>query len=466
MVRLWLERGARWGVTAAFAVFLLATVFGFWWSAGFGGDFGSWHEAHITANRGMILVQVFTFDDARSPVVDLNSGVWSRVEPMIWWHWPWFDRRAYFGFRHGTSLNLPIWFPTFFLGSFSLVMWRRHMRLVPGHCRCGYSLTGLTAVKCPECGREIARAKSRRQRQGGLMVRLWLERGVRWGATAAFAVFLLATILGLWLSAAFGRDAGSYVAALTLDRGMIHAQFITSREAATAGNGWLGDFGQRVEPMIWWHWPWFESGSNWLLGHGTSLYVPIWCPTLLLGLIAIALWWRFMRPLPGHCFCGYSYIGLTAAKCPECGRSTLDGASKRTMWPRLVSRVKRSRRQIPLVMCCVCLFTQALNYWRGAGISLQVSQSHAFGVMVNAGYIEAFAYNDRYMSDAGLVWIGSWSRDSAYAFWPIFRARYNIDYVYSSCGVQTTVGTPLWVHSVLFGLWAEYLRRRRRSQAR
>lgn len=154
-----------------------------------------------------------------------------------------------------------------------------------------------------------------------MRIRRVMERTVRWGMTGAFAVFLMATILGFWWSAAFGRDGGTYVAALTLDRGMAHAQLLTGRGSVTAANRWLGDLGQRVEPMIWWNWPWFESGSNWFLGHGTSLYVPIWCPTFLLGLLLIALWWRFMLPLPGHCRCGYSLLGLTAAKCPECGRA-------------------------------------------------------------------------------------------------------------------------------------------------
>ncbi len=42
-------------------------------------------------------------------------------------------------------------FPTF-------VFWRRGRRRKPGHCGCGYDLTGNVSGRCPECGETTDRS--------------------------------------------------------------------------------------------------------------------------------------------------------------------------------------------------------------------------------------------------------------------------------------------------------------------
>jgi hypothetical protein len=66
------------------------------------------------------------------------------------WLWP--DELYYFDDRV-TSFVLPLWVPFLALLLPTLLLWfldRR--RPPPGHCRCGYNLTGLTSGRCPECG--------------------------------------------------------------------------------------------------------------------------------------------------------------------------------------------------------------------------------------------------------------------------------------------------------------------------
>ena len=53
----------------------------------------------------------------------------------------------------GTVYGLPLWMPVVLLGLVAGVFWladSRHKR--PGHCRCGYDLTGNVSGRCPECG--------------------------------------------------------------------------------------------------------------------------------------------------------------------------------------------------------------------------------------------------------------------------------------------------------------------------
>ena len=55
-----------------------------------------------------------------------------------------------FGFLAG----LPIW-TVLLVAIPTVVLFRFDRRMPPGHCPCGYDLTGNVSGTCPECGREV-----------------------------------------------------------------------------------------------------------------------------------------------------------------------------------------------------------------------------------------------------------------------------------------------------------------------
>ena len=65
------------------------------------------------------------------------------------WFWP---RELYNSSEIVTSLALPLWLLFLAVLIPTLLLWRLDRRPLPGHCRCGYNLTGLTSGRCPECG--------------------------------------------------------------------------------------------------------------------------------------------------------------------------------------------------------------------------------------------------------------------------------------------------------------------------
>jgi hypothetical protein len=88
-----------------------------------------------------------------------------------------------------TVVYVPLW-PLVVVagGGAGLLRWRRGCLPIPGHCRCGYDLHGLTAERCPECGHAVggvtarlaaaARGWLRPQRSNGVspLRGLWSER--------------------------------------------------------------------------------------------------------------------------------------------------------------------------------------------------------------------------------------------------------------------------------------------------
>ena len=75
------------------------------------------------------------------------------VDSEVWQFWPMEFR---FGGPRGV-LAAPIWVLLLTIGIPTIVLWRLDRgRALPGHCPCGYDLTGNVSGTCPECGREAS----------------------------------------------------------------------------------------------------------------------------------------------------------------------------------------------------------------------------------------------------------------------------------------------------------------------
>ena len=76
---------------------------------------------------------------------------------MIWW--PYRDQWALYGgtpIRWAHEVVIPMWVPLAFVAVPTIAAWRRQRRRPPGHCQCGYDLTGNVSGRCPECGEAAA----------------------------------------------------------------------------------------------------------------------------------------------------------------------------------------------------------------------------------------------------------------------------------------------------------------------
>ena len=86
------------------------------------------------------------------------AGAWGlyrhQAPPMIWTpavtrgplprlQWPF------------VSIIIPLWVLLLIAAIPTLVLWRLDRRPKPGHCPCGYNLTGNVSGVCPECGRRV-----------------------------------------------------------------------------------------------------------------------------------------------------------------------------------------------------------------------------------------------------------------------------------------------------------------------
>jgi len=87
-------------------------------------------------------------------------GMVSRGPGVPTWR-PWFEYEDFRGSAFsalGQVLWIPLWAPLIVVAAPTAIMWRRLRRPLPGHCRCGYNLEGITSGVCPECGVRHAQA--------------------------------------------------------------------------------------------------------------------------------------------------------------------------------------------------------------------------------------------------------------------------------------------------------------------
>ena len=55
----------------------------------------------------------------------------------------------------GHGFDIPLWLPFVVIAIPTFIAWRRDRKPPPGHCPCGYNLTGNVSGRCPECGAHI-----------------------------------------------------------------------------------------------------------------------------------------------------------------------------------------------------------------------------------------------------------------------------------------------------------------------
>ena len=107
-------------------------------------------EVRLGLHDGCVSILYFGADsrlgDSRSIFIDPpGEQDWLSLPT---WHWG----SCAFAF-------VPLWWLLVVVGVPTGVLWRRDRRPRPGHCRCGYDLTGNKSGQCPECGRAADRQR-------------------------------------------------------------------------------------------------------------------------------------------------------------------------------------------------------------------------------------------------------------------------------------------------------------------
>ncbi len=59
------------------------------------------------------------------------------------------------GTQHRWIAVLPLWLLLLVIATPTAFLWWRDRRPLPGHCPCGYDMTGNVSGTCPECGVEV-----------------------------------------------------------------------------------------------------------------------------------------------------------------------------------------------------------------------------------------------------------------------------------------------------------------------
>ncbi len=133
----------------------------------------------------------------------------------------------------------------------------------------------------------------------------------RWASMGALVCLLLIYVTSIWWGAIWTRANGWGVTVI--------------RGGLSFGHGPAGYPEATIEcgivlPFQWW---WYRHSSPF----GWYIVVPLWMPSLLLGLLAAWLWCKRKSAGPNQCeSCGYDLTGVPSPVCPECGTPRRDEA--------------------------------------------------------------------------------------------------------------------------------------------
>ena len=93
---------------------------------------------------------------SRIDAVRLRDNWWPSPD-FNWWTWRYWKNPGWF-----VEIECPVWpFAAVSWAAFAAVMFRRRRRRTGVCPNCGYSLTGLTMPRCPECGSMVQLPMSR-----------------------------------------------------------------------------------------------------------------------------------------------------------------------------------------------------------------------------------------------------------------------------------------------------------------
>jgi hypothetical protein len=152
----------KWVGTGLCVLIAGAFVVSVWWTFGYA-KFSASPVYQVAIMRGVVFGN--TLDPSilggvggASPIPDgwfrgINDKAFDRS--CIW------PKRFYRTTPKTATFVVPLWLPFLALLLPTLLLWRLDRRRPPpGHCRCGYNLTGLTSGRCPECGTSVMEPRS------------------------------------------------------------------------------------------------------------------------------------------------------------------------------------------------------------------------------------------------------------------------------------------------------------------
>ena len=135
---------AKWGGVVVCAVVLLAWIASVFWWIGYLPPVDDGATFHINHGRIHVWIGGGRADDPGWRANPLDRIAWGFV-------WPGSHQIA----RDTRVITIPFWL-CFVVASIPTMILIRlaPRRPLPGHCRCGYNLTGNVSGACPECGSE------------------------------------------------------------------------------------------------------------------------------------------------------------------------------------------------------------------------------------------------------------------------------------------------------------------------
>ena len=173
-----LSRMGLVGTSLAFSVFLFSVVgkLGMYWSGQESLCVEAGNVSALWVNDRAGLDEVLSWDQGNADTVSGHWFVRLATPPRIEWKLPQWRRSGSFQ----SELVFPLWIPLAISVGVCLRIYSARRCWQHGRCECGYSLTGLTSERCPECGRKRTRSVQDTLMRTGLPHRIRLPAGWRY----------------------------------------------------------------------------------------------------------------------------------------------------------------------------------------------------------------------------------------------------------------------------------------------